>query len=36
MTNDRGRLSDFQVEVARLFFSLPESSGFLLAGGSRR
>lgn len=26
-------LSDFQVEVANLFFSLPESAGFLLAGG---
>lgn len=27
------RLSDFQVELANLFFSLPESAGFLLAGG---
>lgn len=26
-------LSDFQVELANLFFSLPESAGFLLAGG---
>lgn len=26
-------LTDFQVDVARLFFSLPASSGFLLAGG---
>jgi hypothetical protein len=26
-------LSDFQVELANLFFSLPESTGFLLAGG---
>lgn len=26
-------LTDFQVEVARLFFSLPASRGFLLAGG---
>lgn len=26
-------LSDFQVEIASLFFSLPESAGFLLAGG---
>lgn len=34
MTGDRGGLSAFQVELARLFFSLPESSGFLLAGGS--
>jgi hypothetical protein len=25
-------LTDFQVEVARLFFSLPASEGFLLAG----
>jgi hypothetical protein len=27
------RLTPFQVEVAQLFFSLPESAGFLLAGG---
>jgi hypothetical protein len=26
-------LTDFQVEVARLFFGLPASDGFLLAGG---
>lgn len=26
-------LTDFQVEVTRLFFSLPASDGFLLAGG---
>lgn len=26
-------LSDFQVDVARLFFALPASDGFLLAGG---
>lgn len=26
-------LSDFQVDVARLFFDLPASDGFLLAGG---
>ena len=26
-------LTDFQVEVARLFFELPSSHGFLLAGG---
>lgn len=26
-------LSDFQLEIAHLFFSLPESAGFLLAGG---
>lgn len=33
MTGDRGGLSAFQVELAQLFFSLPQSSGFLLAGG---
>ena len=27
-------LSEFQIQVARMFFSLPESDGFLLAGGS--
>jgi Nucleotidyl transferase AbiEii toxin, Type IV TA system len=27
-------LTDFQVEVARLFFGLPSSDGFLLAGGA--
>ena len=27
------RLTPFQSEVAKLFFSLPDSSGFLLAGG---
>jgi hypothetical protein len=27
-------LTDFQVTVANLFFSLPESNGFLLAGGA--
>jgi hypothetical protein len=27
-------LTDFQVQVARLFFSLPEAQGFLLAGGA--
>jgi hypothetical protein len=26
-------LSVFQLEVARLFFALPDSRGFLLAGG---
>lgn len=30
---NRSGLSDFQVELATLFFSLPESAGFLLAGG---
>lgn len=29
----RSGLSDFQIELANLFFSLPESAGFLLAGG---
>jgi predicted nucleotidyltransferase component of viral defense system len=29
-----GALTAFQVEVARLFFSLPESAGYLLAGGA--
>jgi hypothetical protein len=29
-----GGLTDFQVDVARLFFALPESEGFLLAGGA--
>ena len=29
-----GALTDFQVEVARLFFSLPESRDFVLAGGA--
>jgi hypothetical protein len=27
-------LTEFQREVARLFFSLPESDGYLLAGGA--
>lgn len=27
-------LTDFQIEVAQLFFSLPAASGFLLAGGA--
>ncbi len=27
-------LNDLQVEVLRLFFSLPESHGFVLAGGA--
>jgi Nucleotidyl transferase AbiEii toxin, Type IV TA system len=27
-------LTDFQVQVAQLFFSLPAASGFLLAGGA--
>lgn len=27
-------LTDFQLEVARLFFSLPASEGFVLAGGA--
>lgn len=32
--NNTPELSDFQLEVARLFFSLPTSRGFLLAGGA--
>lgn len=34
--NDTGAgvLTAFQVRVARLFFSLPASEGFLLAGGA--
>lgn len=31
--HERLPLTDFQLEVARLFFSLPASQGFLLAGG---
>ena len=27
-------LTDFQVQVARIFFALPESAGFLVAGGA--
>jgi hypothetical protein len=34
MAAERGALTAFQVEVARLFFSLPESDGYLLAGGA--
>lgn len=30
----RGPLTAFQVQVARVFFSLPSSQGFLLAGGA--
>lgn len=34
MTDDSDTLlTAFQVEVARLFFGLPASGGFLLAGG---
>lgn len=34
VTDDRGGpLTAFQIEVAQLFFSLPASGGFLLAGG---
>jgi hypothetical protein len=32
--NDGSDLSAFQLEVARLFFALPASQGFLLAGGA--
>lgn len=35
MTGQQGTaLTDFQVDVATLFFSLPSSHGFLLAGGA--
>jgi hypothetical protein len=34
VTNGTPNLTDFQLEVARLFFSLPASKGFLLAGGA--
>ena len=32
--NSGSDLSAFQLEVARLFFALPASQGFLLAGGA--
>jgi hypothetical protein len=32
--NSRSDLSAFQLEVARLFFALAASQGFLLAGGA--
>lgn len=32
--DEAGELTAFQVDAARLFFALPESSGFLLAGGA--
>jgi hypothetical protein len=34
MERDRSLLTPFQLEVARLFFSLPAAEGFLLAGGA--
>jgi hypothetical protein len=35
MSEDRGEApTDFQIEVARLFFSLPAAASFLLAGGA--
>lgn len=34
MTLDRVVLTPFQIEVAQMFFSLPASAGFLLAGGA--
>lgn len=34
MEPDRSRLTPFQLNVARLFFSLPAGRGFLLAGGA--
>ena len=32
--DDQPELTAFQLEVARLFFALPASKGFLLAGGA--
>jgi hypothetical protein len=32
--NNESDLSAFQLELARLFFALPASQGFLLAGGA--
>lgn len=34
MSNDATPLTSFQIEVARVFFDLPASRGFLLAGGA--
>lgn len=34
MERDRSLLTPFQLDVARLFFSLPAGQGFLLAGGA--
>lgn len=34
MERDRSLLTPFQLEVARLFFSLPAAQCFLLAGGA--
>ena len=34
MERDRSLLTPFQLEVARLFLSLPAAQGFLLAGGA--
>lgn len=34
MTENAPELTSFQLEVSRLFFSLPASKGFLLAGGA--
>lgn len=33
MTEDNTLLTAFQIEVAKVFFGLPASEGFLLAGG---
>lgn len=33
MTESHSGLTAFQIELAQLFFSMPESTGFLLAGG---
>ncbi|MEI8407110.1 MULTISPECIES: hypothetical protein [unclassified Kribbella] len=32
-TSAPGGLTPYQIEVAQMFFSLPASAGFLLAGG---
>ena len=34
MADGESALTPFQIEVARLFFNLPASGGFLLAGGA--
>jgi hypothetical protein len=33
VSDDESRLTAFQIKVARAFFELPASGGFLLAGG---
>jgi len=34
VSGENTALTDFQIEAARLFFALPASDGFLLAGGA--